>query len=270
MEVFANDFILGEFRASDYGLVVASFSSSGESEYEIGFTPAVIEKFVGQEPVPVYLGQKYEEKLQPTITIIKNPCIYQGKDLNFSEKELRNMAREFTGIKGYQWLKIINDTEDNIWYRARINKLSYKRVRGYVVGLILELMCDSCFAWSEEYDISINAKANKKFFMFNNTDDFNSYVYPVVELSSIGSESITLTNLTDNNRETEIINLKGNEKITIDSKNEIISSSIEHSLLLDDFNLHWVRLVPEKNEYISNVDAMIRFKFRVPRKIGFN
>ena len=130
-------------------------------------------------------------------------------------------------------------------------------------------MCDSCFAWSEEYDVLVNAKANRKFFMFNNTDDFNSYVYPIVELSSVNGGDIILTNISDNNRNTEIKNLKANEKIIIDSKNEIISSSIDHSLLLDDFNLHWIRLVPEKNEYVSNVDVTINFKFRVPRKIGF-
>ncbi len=76
MEIFAKDLILGNFRASDSGLCVASFTFKGESEDELNITPSAIEKFIGNNPVPVYLGQKYENKLSPTVTLIKNPCIY--------------------------------------------------------------------------------------------------------------------------------------------------------------------------------------------------
>ena len=44
---------------------------------------------------------------------------------------------------------------------------------------------------------------------------------------------------------------------------------MSHDLLLNDFNLGWPRLVPDKNEYMTDTDLIINFKFRVPRKVGF-
>lgn len=269
MEIFSRDFILGNFRASDYGLVLGSFSYNGESEDEINITPSVIEEFVGHNPVPIYLGQKYEKKLELTMTVVKNPCLNNG-DINFTEKELRGILRLITGKKGYEWLKLINDVmDDDLWYRARVSDISYQRVGGNIVGIIINMICDSAYAWSKENDVIVHAKANQKFYVFNNTDDLNNYVLPFVEITSSTASTISITNTTDNSWASEIKNVKANEKITIDSQREIISSNMEHSLLLNDFNLHWFRLIFEKNEYVSNTDITIRFKYRVPRKVGF-
>ena len=269
MELFSEDFMLGNFRASDYGLIVGSFSYNGESEDDIYIAPTVIEEFIGHNPIPIYLGQKYENKLSLTLTVIKNPSIYFN-DTYFSERELRGILRVITGIRGYQWLKIINEEIDNdLWYRARVSNVTYKRVGGRVVGIILEMVCDSAFAWSNNNEVTIRAKANQKFYIFNNTDDLNNYVLPLIEIVPSSAGDVVLTNATDNNWETTINNVKANEKITIDARKEIISSNTTHDLLLNDFNLHWIRLVPDKNEYTCNVDATITFKYRVPRKVGF-
>ena len=79
---------------------------------------------------------------------------------------------------------------------------------------------------------------------------------------------LSITNKSDNNWKSEIKNVKANEKIIVDSQHQIISSSLSHNLLLNDFNLGWFRLVPDKNEYTINVNATITLKFRVPRKVG--
>lgn len=270
MEIFYKDFVLGNFRASNYKLLSdCSFSYSGESEDEIGIGSTTIERFIGNNPVPIYLGDKYEEKLKPTIILIKNPC--SNDNLTFDPIELRGILRELTGFKGYEWLRLINDSvKDELWYRAKVNNISYKRVGGNIVGIILSMECDSMFAWSSEYDVTINVKAGEPFYIFSNTDDLCNYVLPYVEIISVSDNTtISIKNVTDNDWISVINNVKSNEKITIDSQKEIISSDTEHNLLLDDFNLHFFRLIPNQNEYVSDTDITIRFKFRVPRKVGF-
>lgn len=269
VEIFYKDFVLGNFRASNYKLLSdCSFSYSGESEDEIGIASTTIEKFIGDNPIPIYIGEKYESKLRPTITLIKNPCV--NENLSFNSIELRGILRELTGFRGYKWFRLINDkAEDELWYKAKINNISYKRVGGNIVGIILSMECDSMFAWSNENDVIINAKSGEIFYVNNNTDDLCNYVLPYVEIISNIDGDINITNITDNNWISKIKNVKTNEKITIDSKKEIISSDINHKLLLNDFNLHFFRLVPNKNEYISDKDIEIHFKFRTPRKVGF-
>lgn len=260
--------ILGNFKSSDYGLVIGSFSYGGESEDDIGMNISTIEEFIGYTPVPTYLGQKYTDKLKLQITLIKNPCVFND-NLYFNEKDCRTILRMLNGIKGYQWLKLITHMSgEDLWYKARINNVTYKRIGGHVTGIILDAECDSCFAWSNEYNITVNAKANHPFYIFNNTDDLNNYVYPIISILSSSAGNLSITNISDNNRISQIKNLRPKEKIIIDSKHQIISSSLNHELLLDDFNLGWFRLVPDKNEYVSNMDITISMNYRVPRKVG--
>ena len=132
MEVFGKDLILGQFRLSDYGMMLASFSSSGESEDDTGISISTIEEFIGDNPTPKYLGDKYTDKIKPKITFVKDPNAY-GVNMYFSEKECRNILRTLTGIRGYQWMKIVNtDSEDDIWFRSKIVKISSKKVGGNI------------------------------------------------------------------------------------------------------------------------------------------
>lgn len=267
IEILTNDLILGDFSASDYGLIIGSFTYSGESQDTIGMDISTIEEYVGYNPIPTYLGQKYTNKLALQITLVKNFYTYSYKNIYFSEKDCRWILRKLTGIKGYQWLKLItNELDEDLWYKARINSVSYERIGGHVAGIILNMECDSCFAWSGEKIITIQAKANQSFFVYNNTDDLSNYVYPIVSILSSSDGTLYITNKIDN-RVSEIKNVKKNEKIVIDSQHEIITST-NHELLLDDFNLCWIRLLPDKNEYICNKNAVITMKFRVPRKVG--
>lgn len=247
-------------------MIVGSFSYDGDSEDDIGMNISVIEEFIGNNPVPVYLGQKYTDKLKLQITLIKNPCIFPN--LHFYEKDCRTILRILTGIRGYQWLKLTAQIlNEDLWYKAKINSVSYKRVGGHVVGIILSLECDSCFAWSKEYSITIKVKANQPFYIYNNTDDLNNYVYPIVCILSSSSGTISITNISDN-WTSEIKNVEVNEKLTIDSQHQILSSNQPHDLLLDDFNLGWFRLLPDKNEYICNTNITLSMRYRVPRKVG--
>lgn len=269
IEALNKDLLYGDFTASSYGLVIGSLSHSGDSSDDIGMGITTMEEFIGHEPVPVYIGQKYSEKLKLQITLVKDPCIFRGS-MYFNEKDCRSILRTLTGQKGYRWMKLVTwEPDGDLWYRARIGNISYERIGGHIAGIILDLECDSCFAWSQEYQVTVQARAGMHFYVFNNTtDDLNNYVYPLTEITSASAGSISVVSLSDNSRCCEIKNVRQNEKITVDAKRQIISSSLPHELLLDDFNLGWPRLVPDKNEFVSDSDIIISMKYRVPRKAG--
>lgn len=268
MEIFCNDWMLGDFQASDYGLLVTSFSSSNSSDDETGISLSIQEEFIGHNPVPVYIGQEYSDKLKPQVTLVKNPSVFRN-DVYFTGNDCRAILRKVIGYNGYQWMRLINDNADeNLWYKAKVVNVSYQRMGSRVAGIILEMECDSCFAWSEEYVVNINAMANQPFRIYNNTDDLYNYVLPITTVTPTSSGEISIINNTEN-WETKISNVSATEVLTMDSKNELLSSSQAHSSLLNDFNLHYIRLVPGRNEFVINQDAAVQFKYRVPRKAGF-
>lgn len=265
IEILYKDIIFGDFRASEYGLIVGSFTYTGNTEDDIGINTSTIEEFIGHNPISIYLGQKYNNKLRLQITLVKNP---RNKDLYFHEKDCRWINRILSGKKGYQWMKLISyELDEDLWYRARIHSISYRRIGGNITGIVLSMECDSCFAWSKENNITIVAKADQHFYVYNDSDDLNNYVYPYSSIHSSSTGKLIITNISDS-WISEINNVKRNEKITIDSQHQIITSSLSHDLLLNDFNLGWIRLIPGKNEYVSNQNITFTLKFRVPRKVG--
>ena len=267
IELFSKDIIWDNFRASDHGLVPASFSYNGTSEDEIGMMLTTSEEFVGNSPIPAYLGDKFSSKLGFQITLVKDPKIFHNH-MFFTEKDCRWLLRELTGKKGYQWMKVVmHDFDEDIWYKAKIQNISYERIGSRIAGLILEFECDSFFAWTSEKNITISAKANQSFYVYNDSDDLTRYLYPIVSISPSVSGTLVITNITDN-QVTEIKNVQKNEVISIDSQKEIITSNKNHDLLLDDFNLCWPRLTSGKNEYVTNANTVIILKYRLPRKVG--
>lgn len=129
--------------------------------------------------------------------------------------------------------------------------------------------CDSQFAWTKEMDIAIPAKQDKAFHLYISTDDLNNYIYPIMIVTApVMLDHISIKNITDNQWETTIDRIFEGEIITIDSLHQTISSSRKR-LIADDFNMHFPRFVPDKNTFVANQDVAIRFKYVLPRKVGF-
>lgn len=269
MEIFAEDAIIGDFKLSEYGLILASFNDNSESSEDLGMDQETAEEYIGHNPTPIFLGSRYSSKLKPTLTVVKNPCVHKLPD--FSEHECRDILRRLTGHQGYKRMQIIHRSMDEeLFYNVRTVSVNYQKVMGKVVGIILNMECDSQFAWTKEMDITILAKQGKPFNLYISTDDPGNYVYPVVTIrASSALESISLRNILDNNWETVIKHLFANEVITIDSQRQTIRSSRKDRMLANDFNMHFPRFIPDKNSYITDQDISIQFKYSLPRKAGF-
>ena len=268
MNLFGEDMIIGNFKLSDYGLVLASFEDSSNTEDDLGMNHDTIEEYIGDNPVPIYIGARYSEKLRPTATIIKNPCILQ--DLYFTEHECRTILRELTGFYGYKKMQIYsNEMNEMLYFNVRINNVQYKKVAGKITGLIFEMECDSQFAWSKEFNYTYKVSAGTILSFYNISDDLNNYLKPTVKISSSSDiKQLEIVNLTDNNWTTVLKNISANEVITMDSKNEILESSLDR-LILNDFNMHFIRFVSGINKIQVNNDVTLNISFVYPRKVGF-
>lgn len=270
MELFGKDMIIGDFKLSDYGMMLASFDSgSSNVEEELGMDNEIIEEYIGNNPVPIYLGSKYKGKLKPQATIIKNPCLI--KDTYFSEHECREVLRQLTGFRGYKNMQIYSyELDELLYFNIRVVNVLYKKVTGRVIGIILQMECDSQFAWSTEFTSSYSVKSGDTIFFYNTSDDLYNYLLPKIIITSTTSISnLEIKNISDNGWTTIISNIEPNETITMDSKNEILLSSNTDRIILNDFNMHFIRMVAGQNIIQVNSDINLAFNFRLPRKVGF-
>lgn len=59
MNLFGEDMIIGDFRLSDYGLILASFEDVSESEDELGMNYETVEEYISNNPVQGISGNIY-------------------------------------------------------------------------------------------------------------------------------------------------------------------------------------------------------------------
>lgn len=272
VEVYGRDLVIGNFVASEYQCYLASFDSDGSREEETGIGVETTEEFIADNPIPVYIGQKYSDKLHPKAVLTKDSCVTTEE--YFSEYDCRAIIRLITGKRGYQWMKVITDeVGEDLWYRVRINKISYNKVNGFVAGIILDMECDSQFAWSVPQIINVNAQANVPFSVYCQTDDLYNYVTPFVTIIPKASGNLSVVNKDDDNWTVALNGVRNGETITYDCKNKVIDGSRNISgtaitKFLDSSNCHFFRL-KEKNTFVSNINATFKFEFRLPRKVAF-
>ena len=168
MEIFGSDIIIGNFRASDFGLMLGSIDYEEKSENEMGNDISITEQFIGRNPVPVYLDYTYTSKLKPTVTLIKNNC-HNSSDYKLSEFDVRYILRLITGQHGYIWMKVLSeDVSEDTWYRVKVTNTSLIELSNKSVGLKIQMECDSQFGYSPIQTIKINETAFSKFNIFNN------------------------------------------------------------------------------------------------------
>lgn len=272
INIFGKDAIIGDFQLSNYGLILASFEGANSSDEEIGMKHDTIEEYIGHNPMPVYLGSSFSSKLNLTATIIKDPSINNNVNSNyFTEHECREVLRQLTGFRGYKQMQIFSyEFDELLFFNIRVANVKYQKIGACVAGIILEMECDSQFAWSTDFNYTFNVTQSSNIIFFNTSDNLYDYIFPKITIKAINDISeLSIINIQDGNWTTTISSITANEIITMDSKNKILTSSLHQRIISNDFNMHFIRLVPGKNEFKVTGDIQITFTYKVPRKVGF-
>ena len=272
MEIWGSDAIIGDFQLSNYGLILASFEGVKSKDEELGMDHNTIEEYIGHNPVPVYIGSSFNSKLYPTATLVKDPRINITNDNKyFTEHECREVLRQLTGFRGYKRMQIFSyEIDELLFFNSRVSNVRYQKIGGYVAGIILDMECDSQFAWSNDFNYTFNASPETNLIFFNTSDDLYNYILPKVIIKSNTSISnFSIINIMDNEWTSTIKSLSANEIVTMDSKHNVLSSSDPNRIISNDFNMHFIRLVPGKNEFRVSHNIQISFSYKVPRKVGF-
>ena len=272
INIFGSDAIIGDFQLSNYGLILASFEDPNSNDEEIGMNHETIEEYIGHSPTPKFLGASFSSKLTPTAVIIKDPCLnINEQDKYFTEHECREVLRQLTGFRGYRQMQILPYAFDELlFFNIRVVNVRYQKVGGHVAGIILDMECDSQFAWSNEFNYTFNVSSSSSIILFNNSDNLYDYLLPKVTIKSNSSISnLSIVNLFDNNWTSTLKSLSANEIVIMDSNNSTLMSSNPNRIISNDFNMHFIRLVPGKNEFRVSHDIQLTFTYKVPRKVGF-
>lgn len=242
--MYAYNFSYGDIYLSDFGMVICSFdSSSGSTTVSAGSRITFNKTSVNKGRKYSLTGTQYDECIQATFSIAKNPCTSIGDDLmRITNDEYRDLMR-WLNRKEFLKFQIFDESEkdrDACYFNASFN-VEKILVGGVLYGLTLTMETDKPFGYGEEqmfiYDIS---DTNQKYILYDVSDEIG-YTYPDVTITCNESGNLTLTNESEDC--VVVINgcTKG-EVISLNGETQIISSSSSNHAIYDDFNFEFLRI----------------------------
>lgn len=272
MDAFFKDVQIGNFVASEYNLMPVAFEYNGEDDNDFQMGSETDEEYIGRNTIPLDYGSNHYGKLEFSITFVKNVCNPNATKA-FTNFEIRSILRELTGKQYYRDLYFIDyelHTDERIHYRVKIIQTERTRINGEIIALKFTFQCDSFWAYTDEYDLEFCVKDNQTINFYNSSDELNDYLCPQIEITSSSAiAELSIINKSDNNRTTTIENIDADETIYLNSKNETISSSNTTKIIINNFNLKWLKFVPGINELTFSKECKVKIKYQLLRKVVF-
>lgn len=149
---------------------------------------------------------------------------------------------------------------------GQVNLITHGEFKGWYE---IELRTNAPHAWSIESTPSIPVYADYTYVINNTSNVMNSkykdYRYfPKMKIELVGaSTSITITNVSDGNRQTTFTGLNAVEILTVDNKLKTIVSSTGNNRF-SNFNKNWLYLIQGNNTLKFSSDAFITFTLQYP------
>lgn len=232
----------------DYDIFVASFETV--DELTSGLTREVIRsEFNTVNSIPNHMGVKYNEPITFTRALIKKD------ESEFTLDEIRAITKWLTSPRVPMDMLVTascNDNAKTYLYKGLFTDIQYKVANG-IVGIIFTFTNNSPFLYEVKEEIK-TLTSHSTWYYECSSDEAYEYCYPKLEITYKGTnEGTTLyfNNFTDHN--SFVINLKKDNTVTIDCKNQIIKDTLGTIPISDFMNennqIYWLRLVDGINRF---------------------
>lgn len=274
MGYFTNFEYAGE-KLSDYKMMVCKFDSSGGLETVSSGADVTFQQIRpgGANHFQLY-ASTYESALSATFQICKNPFFAEKQAEPFlSVEEVSALQRWLCRKDRYHRFKINQEGFEHIYWNGTFSSRQIA-LNGQIIGLELTLYTDAPFAYMDEVSVEYHCTADTPFDFYDNSDeitDLNHPLFPDMEITLLTDGDFKLENSMDH-KIMKLNHCKANEIISIDGKNQIISSSLPSHDLANDFNYFFPRIIntyeTRCNTFTPNLDCGIKIIYSPIRKIG--
>ena len=273
--MYALNFEYAGEQLSDYGMIICSFDSGGVETVSSGSDITFNQISVANGNRFLLSSSIYEQALQCTFQICKNPCLTNDQnEMMFTVAEISSIQRWLCRKNQYYRFKLNQDGYEDIYWNGTFS-VKEIQICGQVYGLELTLYTDAPFGYQDEISISIDCTPYCYFDIYDASDE-EGYIYPKTEIKITNTRNcnIWIQNILDASRPISINNCSPGEILTLDGKNHIITSSVSHPNLSSDFNYNFPRILntygETKNKFTVSGDTVckITMTYSPIRKVG--
>lgn len=252
-----NYFILDNISSERYGLKMTTVNN--DKKINVSSYKSNRVKPIGQSKYEA--TKQFDDEPSDLVLTIYSEKPIPRQDIDIVEKWL------FKNTNDYRKLYIIQDDMSGFYYNCRLRKLEVETIfdMPYLVNCAFER--DSIYVWENVKTINISPTTLPHSFRFINNSS-ESTMKPIYEFTcNKNNGEITLKDTTTN-EELKLINLQENEKIVVNSETLIVTSD-KRLLILDNFNLNFMRLTEGVHNFELNGDVSnFKMTYQNARKIG--
>lgn len=254
----AYDFEYDGLNLSDTGFVICKFGSDGLQTVTNGsqITFNTVSTLNGSQNV--LISSEYNECLEATFQICKNPCS-ANDNLEITPEELRYIM-SWLNRKGFHKFKLFDLGYMDLYFEGSFN-INKIEMNGKVYGLELNLFTNRPYALHDPQKITIESTksteaGNSKKWSYSIVDisDEEGFIYPHMEIDVGENGDLSIYNDLDD-RTMLIKNCVAGEKITINYP--VIQSSLASHKIQNDFNWNFFRIANKFDNKVNNLTISI-------------
>lgn len=239
--MYALDFEYDGLCLSDFNFIICDFNaSSGANIVNAGskITFNTVSRNKGKKYS--LTGTQYDECIQTTFHICKNPDLYD--DLSITDDEYRDLKRWLNRDEFLRFQILDEDysERETCYYEASFN-IDKVKINEVLYGLELTMETNKPFGYGIEQRIILDIDNPSKIKIVTDMSDEIGYLYPSMTITCKDDGDLTIRNETENS-EMLIKNCSAGEVITVYGDIQHIESSLSVHRVYDDFNFEFLRI----------------------------
>lgn len=253
--MYATDFEYDGQYLSSYGFIICDFDYSSGSTIANAGSKLTFNKVARNNGKQFSLtSAKYDECIQTTFDICKNPDIYENyEDRQITNDEYIDLMR-WLNRREFLKFHVLSENEGVpiCYYNVSFN-IEKIKIAEKLFGLRLTMESDKPFGYGIEQSVSWTFENSSSIKILSDTSNEIGYLYPDMTITCNANGDLSIHN--DLEKCTMTINgCSIGEVITINGSAQIISTSYDSHDIANDFNYEFFRIgntINNRNNRIS-------------------
>lgn len=260
--MYALDFEYDGQYLSDYGFIICDFnSSSGADIVSAGSIITFNTVSTNKGKKFSLTGTQYDECIQTTFDICKNPDLYD--DLQITNDEYRDLMRWLNRREFLKFQVLDEDDKERetCYYEASFN-IDKIKINEILYGMELTMETNKPFGYGQEQSVSWNIVDESRSYLLSDISDEIGYTYPSMKITILKSGDLSIHNEMENC--TMVFNnCTAGEVITIDGNAQIVTSSLSSHKIYNDFNFEFFRIGNTINNRNNRISVTLPCKLEI-------
>lgn len=266
MAFWGNEFIFDDVPCSEYGLMIYTFDSNSQEDVSFQVGDIIEDRLASRYDALTY-GLVQNHALEYTLIFGANPQSLDAGE-NLDRYEIEAIAAWLTGHTQRKWLVISQADTESFRYKCFISELKLITYGDMPWAFSCKVSCDSPFAYTFPMEDVYEVNGETSVILFNRSS-YNGFYKPVIEITNMGNNALTIVNESDGGRTFAFDGLPVSTSllIRVDNSNQLITNNMDLNLY-PYFNMRFLRLIRGNNLLKITGKATIKFICEFPVNIG--